>query len=140
MRIITVRQPWASLIVAGVKDVENRTWPTSYRGPVLIHAGKRPDAISVAEVERRFGAHLDNIGPLGGVVGVADIVDCVQPHPSQWYAPNHYAFVLANAQALPFVPWRGALSLRRAPVELLALCDLSDLKNAINNASDTAAA
>jgi hypothetical protein len=130
MRIITVRQPWASLLVAGVKDVENRTWPTSYRGPVLIHAGKRPDAISVAEVERRFGAHLDNIGPLGGVVGVADIVDCVQPHPSQWYAPHHYAFVLANAQALPFVPWRGALSLQNAPAELLELCGLSNMENA----------
>jgi hypothetical protein len=130
MRIITIRQPWAGLIVAGVKDVENRTWPTSYRGPVLLHAAKRPDAISAAEVERRFGVPMDNVGPLGGVVGVADIVDCVRPHPSAWYAPGHYAFVLANARPLPFVPWRGALSLRKAPDELLELCGLSRSENA----------
>jgi hypothetical protein len=38
MKIITIRQPWAHLIVNGSKNIENRTWPTSYRGPVLIHA------------------------------------------------------------------------------------------------------
>ena len=37
---LTVRQPWAWLLTHGVKPVENRTWKTSYRGPLLIHAGK----------------------------------------------------------------------------------------------------
>jgi hypothetical protein len=41
MKTLTVRQPWASLIVTGAKDVENRSWPTSYRGTLLIHAGVR---------------------------------------------------------------------------------------------------
>lgn len=40
MRGLTIRQPWASLIAAGVKTVETRSWSTSYRGPLLIHAGK----------------------------------------------------------------------------------------------------
>ena len=40
MKIISVRQPWAYLIVAGYKPVENRTWNTSYRGPLLIHASQ----------------------------------------------------------------------------------------------------
>lgn len=40
MRTLTVKQPWASLIVMGIKDVENRTWTTPYRGRILIHAGK----------------------------------------------------------------------------------------------------
>jgi hypothetical protein len=39
MRIITIKQPWAHLIVAGTKNIENRNWPTNYRGPVLVHAG-----------------------------------------------------------------------------------------------------
>jgi hypothetical protein len=43
MKIISIRQPWASLIVSGIKDIENRTWPTRYRGPVLIHASQRAD-------------------------------------------------------------------------------------------------
>jgi hypothetical protein len=38
MKIISIRQPWADLIVNGSKNIENRSWPTSYRGPVLIHA------------------------------------------------------------------------------------------------------
>jgi hypothetical protein len=38
MKILSVRQPWASLIVNGFKDVENRTWPTRYRGRILVHA------------------------------------------------------------------------------------------------------
>lgn len=42
MKALTVKQPWAGLIIAGGKDIENRTWRTSYRGRVLIHAAKTP--------------------------------------------------------------------------------------------------
>ena len=43
MKALTVRQPWASLIAAGVKTIETRSWATSFRGPLAIHAGKRWD-------------------------------------------------------------------------------------------------
>ncbi|WP_208738545.1 ASCH domain-containing protein [Bradyrhizobium vignae] len=129
MKILSVREPWASLIIHGgrnvetgaveLKDVENRTWATSYRGPVLIHTSQRPDAIRPDEIERRFGVRLTCEQQLGGVIGMVDIVDCVRPHPSRWYAPDHFAFVLANPRPLPFVRWKGALSLRTAPAELL---------------------
>ena len=39
MKAISIKQPWASLIAYGIKDIENRTWRTNYRGRVLIHAG-----------------------------------------------------------------------------------------------------
>ncbi|TQF28859.1 ASCH domain-containing protein [Bradyrhizobium sp. UNPA324] len=133
MKIISIRQPWAALIISGgtdvqtgataFKDVENRTWATSYRGPVLIHASKRPDAVRPEEIERRFGVRLSSDQQLGGIIGMVDIIDCVRPHPSRWYAPEHFAFVLANPRPLPFVRWKGALSLRSAPAELLALID-----------------
>jgi hypothetical protein len=55
MKVISIRQPWASLIVIGAKDVENRTWPTRYRGPVLIHASQRADDVSSDAIEHRFG-------------------------------------------------------------------------------------
>jgi hypothetical protein len=129
MRIISIKQPWASLIVAGArnietgeiifKDIENRTWPTKYRGPLLIHASGRPDAISQDEIARRFGVQLALDAPVGGVIGVADLIDCVSEHSSKWHVAGHYGFVLANARGLPFVPWRGALSIRQAPAELL---------------------
>ncbi|SFH69787.1 ASCH domain-containing protein [Bradyrhizobium sp. cf659] len=135
MRIISIRQPWASLIVAGGKniltgaferkDVENRTWATAYRGLVLIHSSQRPDDITTAEIERRFGVRLTGEQPRGGVIGMVEIVDCVRPHPSKWYTPNHWAFVLANSRPLPFVKWKGALSLRGASQELFHLCGLA---------------
>lgn len=41
MKALTIRQPWASLIALGVKTIETRSWSTSYRGPLAIHAAKR---------------------------------------------------------------------------------------------------
>lgn len=119
MKIISIRQPWAALIVHGIKDIENRTWATSYRGPILIHASQRLDDVRQEDIERRFGISPPLQQPLGGVVGVADLVDCLTAHASRWYAQGHYAFVLANARPLPFVRWKGALSLRAAPAELI---------------------
>jgi hypothetical protein len=83
MRILSVRQPWASLIVNGVKDVENRTWSTRFRGPVLVHASQRPDDIISDEIERRYGERRSSDLPLGGIVGMTEIVDCVREHPSK---------------------------------------------------------
>jgi len=124
MKIISIRQPWAALIVSGIKDVENRTWPTRYRGQLLIHASKEPDDTSTDDIERRFGVRLPQELPLGGIVGVTEIVNCVRPHSSTWYAPGCYGFVLANSRSLPFVRWKGALSLRDAPAELLTTLGL----------------
>lgn len=38
MKTLSVRQPWASLLVSGLKDIENRTWVSNYKGRILIHA------------------------------------------------------------------------------------------------------
>ena len=43
MKAISVKQPWASLIISGIKDIENRKWKTNYRGRVLIHASNSTD-------------------------------------------------------------------------------------------------
>jgi len=47
MKILSVRQPWATPIVGRIKDVENRTWRTNYRGPVLVHASLRAVILAV---------------------------------------------------------------------------------------------
>ncbi len=41
MKTLSIQQPWASIIIAGIKDVENRTWDTKYRGKLLIHASSK---------------------------------------------------------------------------------------------------
>jgi len=54
----------------------------------------------------------------GGVVGIAEITDCVQKHQSKWFI-GPYGFVLRKRRSLPFVKWTGALGLRNAPTRLL---------------------
>lgn len=82
---------------------------------MLIHAGTREADIFEDEeafwkkaLGRDFPDELVERMPLGGIVGVADIVDCVEAHPSPWFF-GPYGFVLANARPLPFTPCKGAL-------------------------------
>ncbi len=86
MKAISVRQPWASCIASDHRDakrVENRGRPTSYRGPVAIHASLAPDT-SADHDERvvRLWGRDPRVGmPVGVILAVADLVDC---HQSQW--------------------------------------------------------
>jgi hypothetical protein len=114
VKAISIRQPWAWLIVHGHKDVENRKWATAYRGPILIHAGRTPDP----DLERlrdrwlREGIPVPDAAALeyGGVVGQATVVDCVTAHPSRWFW-GPYGFVLTEARPLPFFPIAGRLGI-----------------------------
>jgi hypothetical protein len=106
MKALSIRQPWAELIVAGLKDIENRMWPTDYRGPVLIHAGMKIEPIDAdlrEWIKRISGFDLPQAGdlPRGGIVGQVEIVDLVQSSASPWFS-GPYGFVLANARRLPF--------------------------------------
>jgi len=93
-------------------------------GTGLDNASRTADEISDDEFQVRFGMPVPAALPRGGVVGTAEIVDCVSQHQSRWYAAGHYAFVLANPRSVPFVSWTGALSLRNAPVALIELVRL----------------
>jgi ASCH domain len=118
-KIISIRQPWASLIVRGVKDIENSSWATKYRGPVLVHASLRPSAYSHADIARQFGIDLPQVElPLGGIVGTTNIIDCVDAHPSPWFE-GEFGFVLDRSRELPFKPLKGSLGLRSVPGALL---------------------
>lgn len=120
MKAITVKQPWASLIVHGIKDVENRTWRTNYRGRVLIHAaGSHGRKFNVNLTDAQTTAAFATIAketmfenmPFGSVIGSVEIVDCVQNHPSIWAEKGVYNWVLANpvCYSIP-APAKGKLS------------------------------
>jgi hypothetical protein len=122
---LSIRQPWAFAILHGGKDIENRTWRTPRRGPVLIHAGL---GMTRDEVEdfRDFITKAGLRGPWcegvnsrdlarGGIVGVVDIVDCMHEHRSPWFF-GPFGFVLANARPLEFRPCKGALGFFRVSV------------------------
>ncbi|UUZ68048.1 ASCH domain-containing protein [Polaromonas sp. P2-4] len=130
MPALSIRQPWAWLIVNGFKNVENRSWLTNYRGPFLIHAGKKLtvddyDAAMLfveAFVDPALVHQVPDMAelPLGGVVGMAKLVDCVTEHPSPWFTGGQanagaqaeihgsgYGFVLEQGMPIPFLPWKG---------------------------------
>jgi hypothetical protein len=111
MKALSIRQPWAWLIVNGIKPVENRTWSTKYRGPLLIHAGLALAKTSIEEIERRFGVSIDSEQLLfGGVVGVAELVDIVDDHASPFFE-GPFGWVLRRPRALRFMPCPGKLGL-----------------------------
>lgn len=72
MKVITVKQPFATLIAEGLKEYEFRTWKTKYRGEILIHAGKGIDKKAMKRYE-----HLNLEYPSGCIIAKAVITDCV---------------------------------------------------------------
>jgi hypothetical protein len=140
MRCLTIKQPWAWAILHG-KLVENRTWTTSYRGAITIHAGKRWDPAGqesplVRSAWRAAGntANLTNRHPdivLGAVVAVAELVDVCSAQmrsfiPSMcgcgpWAAHGQYHWRLDNVRPLAEpVACRGALGLWTLPDDVEA--------------------
>lgn len=75
MKILTVCQPYASLIVSGQKLIENRTWRTNYRGPLAIHAGASKKYLCTWHC--RDDATLPDPMPFSAILGVVDLIDCV---------------------------------------------------------------
>ena len=114
MFTLAIRQPWAWLIVEGYKDIENRTWPTDYRGTLLIHASKKPDPDIkglIADV-RKAGYPIPDAERMqyGGIVGICHLHDVVTRHHSGWFT-GPYGFVLRGRRRLPFHAQRGHLKL-----------------------------
>jgi hypothetical protein len=112
VKVLSIRQPWAYLIVNGSKNIENRSWPTKYRGQLLVHASLNINR----EACRKHGLDPSKL-QIGGIIGMAEIADCVLDHRSKWFE-GPYGLVLRNRQPLPFVKWRGSLGPRDVPTGL----------------------
>jgi hypothetical protein len=132
MRALSLRQPWAAIVVHFGKHVENRVWNTSFRGEFLIHAAKEMTRVEFDEAYRFAQAQLGEKMPhevdlrelceFGGVVGIARLVDVVPPCAGpggrcqcraalsfgrSWHMPDQYGFLLEDVRPLPFRPCRG---------------------------------
>jgi hypothetical protein len=109
VKALSIQQPWAWLIVNSHKDIENRDWPTRFRGRIYVHAGKKIDKDAIEYIRR---CHPDIPLPssfdVGGIVGTVVISGCTVEHESKWFF-GVYGFMLEEAEALPFVPYRGQL-------------------------------
>lgn len=164
MLAISLWQPWASAIACDAKCVETRGWPTKHRGPLLIHAAKRCVQCEIAGFARTpnwngaleplgwplgesmTGLRLKALMPFGGLVAIAELIDCkptesfdasIHTHRQRagiqgprhfWtenqmgdFTPGRFGWVLANVRPLKkCVPFRGAQGLFEVADEVFA--------------------
>jgi hypothetical protein len=117
MKCLSIRNPWAWAIIHGdpAKDIENRSWQTDYRGPLLIHAGKSSAEFATGQSYDSLMPGLPDIADLhfGAIIGLVNLVDCVpleQVASSPW-AEGPWCWILANPRPMKPVQWTGKLSL-----------------------------
>lgn len=118
---LSLKQPWAALLAAGRKTIEIRTWASTVRGRVFIHAARvpdvRPEAWSHVTDDLKALAELE-----GGLIGEALLQSLVQYRSSQGFAtdspkhlnapdwfigPRMYGFVFTQARPITFRPYKG---------------------------------
>jgi ASCH domain len=118
---LSLKQPWAALLVHGRKTIEVRRWATARRGLILIHAARvpdaRPEAWAHVPPELREASRI-----VGGVVGAADLTGVKAYRsaeafvadqarhlndPSWFQPPRLYGFLFANPRLLPFRSYKG---------------------------------
>lgn len=123
MKVITIKQPFASAIAAGIKEYEFRTWKTKYRGELLIHAGKGVDKKAMKKFE---GYGLEY--PSGCIIAKVNLTDCIKVDDefrmvlheknssvyssivkhTEW---EGYAFKLEDVEKIEPIPVNGKLSI-----------------------------
>lgn len=118
---LSLKQPWAALVVAGLKTIEVRKWATSVRGRVYIHAARLSD-----DRPEGWARVTDDLRPLaectGGLIGAAKLTACVRYRTATGFAadtpkhlndaswfepPQMFGFCFRDAVTLPFVPCKG---------------------------------
>ena len=130
MKALSVLQPWALLLVSGVKTVENRTWYLGYRGPLLIHAGKSK-RLMTDELFENLADALFTAEPfphdhmeLGAIVGRVEVVDCLKPtqiwnRADRGWAEGPWCIICRNAERFETpIPFRGQLRLFEVKMEI----------------------
>jgi ASCH domain len=118
---LSLKQPWATLLVYGRKTIEIRRWPTARRGRVFVHAARvadsRPEAWALVPPELRKSAEL-----LGGIIGTGELTDCLTYRdrdtfaadqarhlndPAWFEPPMMYGFSFDKVRVLPFSRYPG---------------------------------
>lgn len=136
IKVLTVKQPWAFLLIAGLKDVENRNWPTNHRGELFIHASVEKsfdwDALiwlmeqkqmgALWAVVRHFGLILNDEPEkssitkhheeFGAILGSVNLDGCISNSTSPWaMSDSKFHWLASNAKPITPIPARGSLGL-----------------------------
>jgi hypothetical protein len=128
MQVLSLRQPWATLVVLGIKQIETRSWRPAHRGTLAIHASTRfPPHFRLCCERQPLRALLREAGyddwtdlALGAILGTVELTECIPvedlPELSELerfmgdYSPGRWAWLLSAARRLPEpIPCRGRL-------------------------------
>lgn len=130
MKALSIWQPWASCITSEIKEIETRSWPTKYRGPLLIHAAKH----KVSELDWPPSVRFCFSLPLtyGAIIGIAELADCRETYELVFgisdqefqlgdYSDGRYGWQLRNVREFEVpIPYRGRQGLFEVPDEVVA--------------------
>lgn len=138
MKVLTLQQPWATLVAIGAKKIETRSWSTKYRGMLAIHSGKKFQAsqFKICYTEPFYtvltenGIHANNL-ILGKIIATCKLVDILQitkefqsnlglMEPKEFcfgdYAPDRFAWIIEDVKMLDNpIPAKGMLGLWESP-------------------------
>ena len=127
MKTLSIRQPWAWLIVYGGKDIENRSRRTNFRGRFLVHASQgmtRQEYNMATWIAGPLGVTITPFEELlrGGIIGSVELVDCLEDSSSPWYM-GEKGYLLRDPRPLPFVPHKGQLGFFDVPDSLVQVAE-----------------
>ncbi len=115
MKVLSVRQPWAWLIVNGYKPIENRIWASSYTGELYIHASRKHDIFARHQAimkmindDDKYERFLKADLFYGGIIGKVRMIDCVSYHESTWF-DGDWGFVFKDPETVPLIQCKGQL-------------------------------
>lgn len=126
MKVLTLREPWASLIGKKIKTIETRSWPTTYRGELYIHAGKSKVPTNNERINRLSKYLDDEPFQYGNIFLRCNLVDCVpidetyacsvkENAPINYdcgdYTPGRYTWILEDVTHIAPKPAIGRLSI-----------------------------
>lgn len=131
---LSIRQPWAWAILNAGKDVENRSWTTRYRGPLLIHAAKGCTKAEYEDAAEFIELVTDGLAapalgelPRGGIVGACDLYGVFGKNDrgvGHWKQPDAFGLRLGGVERLKFRAYPGALGLFRVELTANEVIDL----------------
>jgi hypothetical protein len=117
-KAMTLRQPWAWLVIRGIKNIENRGRRFHYRGRIAVHASKTLRNEEYEAACKKYGRPIPKKKlKLGRTIGTVEIADLVGSHRSKWFS-RPYGLALAKPRPCKFVHLSGQFGLWNLPARV----------------------
>ena len=137
MKALSIKQPWAGLIIEGIKTVENRSWYTWYRGQMAVCATQSPNKEALTRMQKKLGSLPEICKVNGSILGIVDLAGIAHlaedgvvetDHPkldldviNDWWDDTQVAFILESPRKLSApIPFKGRLGLYQLDPKIIA--------------------